>query len=159
MNWDDQEANELIHGPINRARSRRSRHMMIAYRRRRGLGERGNNRPQEEIPKNEAWHEDNLFDDYGKNLNIGQEYLGGYYGGQQGDKALDKIKWKVFSFKGESKVAKVLTIIDKRWIPSKAVQKTPYEIWTGKQPSLAFLKIWGLWILSWTHVFILSLNL
>ena len=27
--------------------------------------------------------------------------------------------------------------------PSKAVQKTPYEIWTGKRPSLSFLNIWG----------------
>ena len=26
---------------------------------------------------------------------------------------------------------------------SKAVEKTPYEIWTGKTPSLSFLKIWG----------------
>ena len=28
-------------------------------------------------------------------------------------------------------------------IPSKAVEKTPYELWTGKRPSLFFLKIWG----------------
>ena len=28
-------------------------------------------------------------------------------------------------------------------VPSKAVEKTPYEIWTGKTPSLSFLKIWG----------------
>ena len=28
-------------------------------------------------------------------------------------------------------------------VPSKAVEKTPYEIWTGKIPSLSFLKIWG----------------
>ena len=27
--------------------------------------------------------------------------------------------------------------------PSKAVEKTPYEIWTGKIPSLSFLKIQG----------------
>ena len=27
--------------------------------------------------------------------------------------------------------------------PSKAVEKTPYEIWTGKVPSMSFLKIWG----------------
>ena len=26
---------------------------------------------------------------------------------------------------------------------SKVVEKTPYEIWTGKRPSLSFLKIWG----------------
>ena len=28
-------------------------------------------------------------------------------------------------------------------IPSKSVQKTPYEIWTRKPPSWSFLKIWG----------------
>ena len=28
-------------------------------------------------------------------------------------------------------------------VPSKAVEKTPYEIWTGKLPSLSFLKICG----------------
>nr|AAS01945.1 putative polyprotein [Oryza sativa Japonica Group] len=29
------------------------------------------------------------------------------------------------------------------WVPSKSVDKTPYEIWTGNRPSLSFLKIWG----------------
>ena len=28
-------------------------------------------------------------------------------------------------------------------IPSKAGEKTPYELWTGKRPGLSFLKIWG----------------
>ena len=28
-------------------------------------------------------------------------------------------------------------------VPSKSVDKTPYEIWTGKTPNLSFLKIWG----------------
>jgi hypothetical protein len=28
-------------------------------------------------------------------------------------------------------------------VPSKSVAKIPYEIWTGKTPSLSFLKIWG----------------
>jgi hypothetical protein len=28
-------------------------------------------------------------------------------------------------------------------VPSKSVEKTPYDIWTGKHPSLSFLKIWG----------------
>ena len=28
-------------------------------------------------------------------------------------------------------------------IPSKAVEKTPYELWTGKRLGLSFLKIWG----------------
>ncbi len=27
--------------------------------------------------------------------------------------------------------------------PSNAVEKTPYEMWNGKTPSLSFLKIWG----------------
>ena len=27
--------------------------------------------------------------------------------------------------------------------PSKAIEKTPYEMWTGKVPSMSFLKIWG----------------
>ena len=28
-------------------------------------------------------------------------------------------------------------------IPSKEVEKTPYELWTRKRPGLSFLKIWG----------------
>ena len=28
-------------------------------------------------------------------------------------------------------------------VPSKSVVKTPYEMWTGKSPSLSFLKSWG----------------
>ncbi|KAK8572904.1 hypothetical protein V6N12_028944 [Hibiscus sabdariffa] len=28
-------------------------------------------------------------------------------------------------------------------VPSKSVQKTPYEIWTGKRPSMSFMKVWG----------------
>ena len=28
-------------------------------------------------------------------------------------------------------------------VPSKAVNKTPYEIWTGKRPSIKHLHIWG----------------
>ncbi|KAK3125126.1 hypothetical protein QOZ80_7BG0600470 [Eleusine coracana subsp. coracana] len=28
-------------------------------------------------------------------------------------------------------------------VPSKSVERTPYEIWTGKRPGLSFLKIWG----------------
>ena len=27
--------------------------------------------------------------------------------------------------------------------PSKSVEKTPYELWTGRVPNLSFLKIWG----------------
>ncbi|KAJ9552891.1 hypothetical protein OSB04_016936 [Centaurea solstitialis] len=28
-------------------------------------------------------------------------------------------------------------------VPTKSIEKTPYEIWTGKKPKLSFLKIWG----------------
>ena len=28
-------------------------------------------------------------------------------------------------------------------IPSKAVPKTPYELWTGRKPSLRHLHVWG----------------
>ena len=28
-------------------------------------------------------------------------------------------------------------------VPSKVIEKIPYEIWNGKTPSLSFLKIWG----------------
>ena len=28
-------------------------------------------------------------------------------------------------------------------IPSKAVEKTPYQIWNGKKPLMSFLRIWG----------------
>ncbi|KAJ9561692.1 hypothetical protein OSB04_006852 [Centaurea solstitialis] len=28
-------------------------------------------------------------------------------------------------------------------VPTKSVEKTPYDIWTGKKPKLSFLKIWG----------------
>jgi hypothetical protein len=28
-------------------------------------------------------------------------------------------------------------------VPTKSVERTPYEIWTGKHPELSFLKIWG----------------
>ncbi|KAJ9560965.1 hypothetical protein OSB04_006125 [Centaurea solstitialis] len=28
-------------------------------------------------------------------------------------------------------------------VPTKSVEKTPYEMWTGKKPKFSFLKIWG----------------
>ena len=28
-------------------------------------------------------------------------------------------------------------------VPSKLVQKMPYKMWTGKHPSMSFMKIWG----------------
>ena len=27
--------------------------------------------------------------------------------------------------------------------PSKSVEMTPYELWSGKKPKLSFLKVWG----------------
>ncbi|KAI5681689.1 hypothetical protein M9H77_02917 [Catharanthus roseus] len=45
--------------------------------RRGGLGGRGYRRPQEEFPRHEAWHDDNFYDDYGDNPNIGQKKSSG----------------------------------------------------------------------------------
>lgn len=28
-------------------------------------------------------------------------------------------------------------------VPSKTVPKTPYELWTGRKPSLRYLRVWG----------------
>ena len=28
-------------------------------------------------------------------------------------------------------------------VPSKKVEKTPYEIWSGKKPHMSYMKIWG----------------
>ena len=28
-------------------------------------------------------------------------------------------------------------------VPSKSVPKTPYGLWTGKEPSLNYLRVWG----------------
>ncbi|KAK8614817.1 hypothetical protein V6N13_068607 [Hibiscus sabdariffa] len=28
-------------------------------------------------------------------------------------------------------------------VPSKSIQKTPHEMWTGKHPGMSFLKVWG----------------
>ena len=28
-------------------------------------------------------------------------------------------------------------------VPTKKVEKTPYEVWTGKRPGLSFMWIWG----------------
>jgi hypothetical protein len=28
-------------------------------------------------------------------------------------------------------------------VPSKAMPKTPYELWTGREPSLKHLRVWG----------------
>ena len=28
-------------------------------------------------------------------------------------------------------------------VPSKSVPKTPYELWTGRKPSLKYMKVWG----------------
>jgi hypothetical protein len=28
-------------------------------------------------------------------------------------------------------------------VPTKSVERTPYEMWIGKHPGLSFLKVWG----------------
>lgn len=28
-------------------------------------------------------------------------------------------------------------------VPTKAVDKTPYEVWNGRKPNLSYLKVWG----------------
>ena len=28
-------------------------------------------------------------------------------------------------------------------VPSKSVEKIPYEIWTGRKPTLSYLRVWG----------------
>ncbi|KAI5653940.1 hypothetical protein M9H77_31127 [Catharanthus roseus] len=70
--------------------------------RRGGQSGRGYYRPHEEVPRHEAWREDNLFENFGEDPYVGQAYYIGYYGTQQGDKALHKIKWKVPSFEDDS---------------------------------------------------------
>jgi len=44
------------------------------------------------------------------------------------------------SFWGHTLLTAALTL---NRAPSKAVEKTPYELWTKKPPRLSFLKIWG----------------
>lgn len=29
------------------------------------------------------------------------------------------------------------------WVPSKAIVKTPYELWTNKKPNIRRLHVWG----------------
>jgi hypothetical protein len=35
----------------------------------------------------------------------------------------------------------VLHILNR--VPSKSVAKTPYELWTGRKPTLNYLYVWG----------------
>jgi hypothetical protein len=28
-------------------------------------------------------------------------------------------------------------------VPSKSISKTPYELWTGRKPSINYLHVWG----------------
>ncbi|KAI5676262.1 hypothetical protein M9H77_07212 [Catharanthus roseus] len=68
-----------------------SRRSQVRGGRRGGLGGRRYYRPQEEYPRHEASHNDKFYENYRDNPNVFQAYNGGYYGNQQGDKALDKI--------------------------------------------------------------------
>ncbi|KAI5681643.1 hypothetical protein M9H77_02871 [Catharanthus roseus] len=76
---------------LKKGKSAHQRRPQVRGGRRGGLGGRGYYRPQEEYPRHEAWHDYNFYEDYGDNSHVGQAYHGGYYGNQQGDKALDKI--------------------------------------------------------------------
>ncbi|KAK8704850.1 hypothetical protein V6N13_048462 [Hibiscus sabdariffa] len=51
--------------------------------------------------------------------------------------ALEKFK----EFKNEVENQQATFTLNR--VPSKSVQKTPYEIWTGKRPSMSFMKVWG----------------
>ncbi|KAI5650393.1 hypothetical protein M9H77_36398 [Catharanthus roseus] len=64
----------------------------LCEERRGSLGGKGYHISQEEFPRDEAWCDDNIYNDYGDNPSVCQGYHGGYYGNQEGDKALDKIK-------------------------------------------------------------------
>ncbi|KAK2382604.1 secreted RxLR effector protein [Trifolium repens] len=44
------------------------------------------------------------------------------------------------SFWGQALLTAAFTL---NRVPSKTVDKTPYEIWTGKRPSVSYMKIWG----------------
>ncbi|KAI5653347.1 hypothetical protein M9H77_30534 [Catharanthus roseus] len=70
--------------------------------RREGQGGRRYYRPHEEVPRQEPCLEDDLFEDFEEDPNIGKINHGGYYSNQQEDRTLDKIKWKVLSLKGEN---------------------------------------------------------
>ncbi|KAI5652962.1 hypothetical protein M9H77_30149 [Catharanthus roseus] len=91
------------------------------------LGGRGYYRPQEQYPRHEAWHDDNLYEDYVANLNVGQAYHGGYYCNEQGDKTLDKIKWKVPSFKGESDPNHQIDLVLGRMLQNRPAHRNPLE--------------------------------
>ncbi|KAI5677057.1 hypothetical protein M9H77_08007 [Catharanthus roseus] len=86
-----------------------------------GQGGRGYYRPHEEVPRHEAWHEDNLFEDFGEDPNVGHAYHGGYYGNQQGDKALNKIKWKL------NVVPKPQALTYKSWPKKKDTPKVAFK--------------------------------
>ena len=44
------------------------------------------------------------------------------------------------SFRGHALLTTIFTL---NRVPSNSVMKTPYEIWTGRRPSMSFMKIWG----------------
>src|SRR4051812_39934983 len=59
---------------------------------------------------------------------------------------LDMVRWMMsqsdlpLSFWGHALETAAFTL---NRVPTKSVDKIPYEIWTGKRHSLSFLKIWG----------------
>ncbi|KAI5653081.1 hypothetical protein M9H77_30268 [Catharanthus roseus] len=52
----------------------------VRGRRRKGSRGKRIHRPQETYPRDNSWHEDNWYEDFGDNSNVGQVYHGGYYG-------------------------------------------------------------------------------
>nr|KYP54272.1 Retrovirus-related Pol polyprotein from transposon TNT 1-94 [Cajanus cajan] len=77
----------------------------------------------------------------------GGEYYGRYDGSERRNKTLKDMVRNMISHSSlpESlwgEALKTAVYILNR-VPSKAVNKTPYQLWTGKRPSLKHLHIWG----------------
>ena len=52
----------------------------------------------------------------------------------------DELFWVAKSVLGYALETAALTL---NRVPSKSVEKTPYELWHGRVPNISFLKIWG----------------
>ena len=63
-----------------------------------------------------------------------QPYLNGY-----GEKH-DKLLYSADKFM-DGGVKTAIHILNQ--VPSKSMLKTPYELWTGNEPSLNYLRMWG----------------
>ncbi|KAI5667458.1 hypothetical protein M9H77_17311 [Catharanthus roseus] len=66
-----------------------------------------------------------------RNPNVSQEYFGGYYGGQQGDRALDKIKWKDTKNQFERFEGQINPIIEEMQNRSRKAKTEPTgDVWS-----------------------------